>query len=80
MKLQLQALTAALLIGSATSALCQQSNNAAQTAEQWRAKAATSQCITYDPNDWQYYPQNFQNPGLLTQSQPNGTNRVRQKC
>ncbi|MGB8416951.1 hypothetical protein [Paraburkholderia sp.] len=80
MKLRLQALTAAVLIGSATSALSQQSNNAAQPVEQWRAKAATSQCITYDANDWQYYPQNFQNPDLHTQSQPNGTNRVRPKC
>lgn len=80
MKVPLQAVTAILLVGSATSALCQQPDNSTQTAQEWRAKAVASKCITYDPNDWQYYPLNFQGSEAQVQAQPNGTGRLRPKC
>lgn len=80
MKAYLQAAAALLLIGSATPGLCQQADNSTQSAPQWRANAKVSKCITYDPNDWQYYPLNFQATDTSNQPQPNGTDRVRPKC
>jgi hypothetical protein len=83
MKTQLQGVIAVLLLASALPALCQQTDQTTQTtesAQQWRAKATASKCITYDPNDWQYYPLNFQAADARTQAQPNGTDRVRPKC
>lgn len=80
MKTQLQGSIAVLLLACATPALCQQNEPAAQTAQQWRAKVIATRCVSYDPNDWQYYPLNFKAADAQTQAQPNGTDRQRPKC
>ncbi|SMG58075.1 hypothetical protein [Paraburkholderia susongensis] len=80
MKIYLPTVTAVLLIGSATSALCQPLDNTPQTAQQWRQKVVSSTCITYDPNDWQSYPLNFQDANSVHQAQPGGIDRLRPRC